>query len=276
MLPPLAVTPPLAPPPPAPPGTLRPPAPRPPLPASPLWALAPGPASKSLMSPVRPHATARASELSTTKGDDSTRPTRWHGSGRGARTGRVVRRSRPLVSALFAVLPALPFSGCGGRSERTLPAAEEPEQCSAGQCTLVWDDCCPPCGDTDPSRYHAVRSEDAAAYFANACPRPHPCPACGVPSPPVVATCTPNGCDVLDLAPDPALACKLDGDCRARTKDCCECGGNLATGNLIAISDEGRYSALVCPPVATCNDCAPTYENAPPARCEGGRCTLRD
>jgi hypothetical protein len=182
--------------------------------------------------------------------------------------------SRQFTTVFLAVLPFLSFSGCGGRSQRTLPAEEEVERCDPGQCTLVWDGCCAPCGGTDTSHYHAVRSENAAAFLAEECPHPPACAACNEPPPPVVATCTPNGCDVLQLAPDPAIACEIDTDCRVRTKDCCECGGNTATSNLIAISNEQRYSDLVCPAAASCDDCLPTYENAPRARCANGRCTL--
>jgi hypothetical protein len=183
-------------------------------------------------------------------------------------------KSRHAMALVLAVLSFVPFSGCGGRSERTVPKAEPLEACDSEQCALAWDGCCPPCGGADPSRYRAVSRSRRAEHQARTCPLPQPCPACSEPFPPIVAACTAQGCELLDLAQDPSIACMVDAECRVRTKDC-ECGGDTSAAGLIAVSDGTRYEALVCAESGGCLDCLPTYESAPKPRCEGGRCTLR-
>jgi hypothetical protein len=185
-------------------------------------------------------------------------------------------RSRLLATLPLAVLSLVPFSGCGGQSERTIPTTTETlEPCDQGGCALVWDGCCPPCGRENASRFRAVSYERRAAAAEETCPSPIPCPACPNESDfPIVAACTPRGCELKNLENDPAIRCTVDANCFVRTKDCCECGGNVHPTNLISRSDEPRFAELVCGPSQACDDCLPSYSGTPPSRCVDGRCRL--
>jgi hypothetical protein len=94
----------------------------------------------------------------------------------------------------------------------------------------------------------------------------------------LIATCDGEHCQAIDLKQDPITECVEDTDCRVRTADCCECGGNMDLYSLIAIavSAEADYAALVCEPDAACPECAPEYPEEASAYCdETGHCDVR-
>jgi len=145
---------------------------------------------------------------------------------------------------------------------------------------LAANDCCGPCGAPQLGDVDAVNEDMLEEHFDEVCPDPNaePCPDCpSAPNPFLVATCDGAHCQAVDLKQDPITECVENTDCRLRTADCCECGGNTDPWALIAIAvdAEGAYSELVCDPDAGCPECAPVYPEEASAHCdETGHCAV--
>jgi hypothetical protein len=75
---------------------------------------------------------------------------------------------------------------------------------------------------------------------------------------------------------EPLTTCIEDIDCRLRTRDCCECGGNMDVHNLIALNERGLsdYPQLVCDPDTGCLECEPLPPTNAVTHCENGRCVV--
>jgi hypothetical protein len=148
-------------------------------------------------------------------------------------------------------------------------------------CTLAIDDCCGTCGRPTLDDYDAILATRSAEHARMVCPDPGavPCPGCAsMDNPNLGAACESRVCVGYDVRQRSLSSCMSDGDCRLRTRDCCECGGATDLGSLIAIRLDGEpaYGALVCPPDASCPECAPIYPAEYEAFCApDGQCDIR-
>ncbi len=147
------------------------------------------------------------------------------------------------------------------------------------ECTLAIDTCCGPCGTPALDDYDAILATASAAHMASVCPMPDPiCPDCAVMvNPSLGATCNEGRCEAFDVRQLPLSACTTDDACRIRTRDCCECGGAIDPGSLIAVRGDARaeYQLLVCDDLA-CPECAPSYPTDLEAYCaDDGHCASR-
>ena len=149
-------------------------------------------------------------------------------------------------------------------------------QCAAaGDCVVTANTCCGVCGRPTLADVTAIPRDQRAAYRDSLCEDGAICPDCAsMPNPHLVPTCEAGVCGVADLEADPMTACTADDDCRLRTQDCCECGGDLGTLVAIRTDAEGDYVAIACGEDVGCPECAPTYPADVTATCEAGRCTV--
>ena len=94
--------------------------------------------------------------------------------------------------------------------------------------------------------------------------------------PTLIATCNAGVCEVVDLQAHSVTECGDPNDCRLRTHDCCECGGDQSMEGLIAInrSGESDFSALVCDSQMGCALCQPLPPANAIADCDMGRCRV--
>jgi hypothetical protein len=152
---------------------------------------------------------------------------------------------------------------------------------STSDCVVVSQSCCGTCGA--PTRGDAIAINRAAdsEHAQLACEDEVGCPACAplFIDPTLVATCRAGACELVDLRRHPASACAQDSDCKVRTPDCCECGGDTEPGRLVGIaaSAERDYAALVCDPDSACPECAPIYPSEVTVECSSaGRCETHD
>jgi hypothetical protein len=147
------------------------------------------------------------------------------------------------------------------------------------QCVVVPESCCGTCGAATPGDAIGVNVTQAGAYRALACEGHAGCPACYVDQDPtLVGTCAAGRCAVVDLEEHAVTACAADEDCRLRTRDCCECGGDATVTGLIAIraDAEAAYVALVCNADTACAECAPIYPDEASAVCtSAGHCAVQ-
>jgi hypothetical protein len=147
------------------------------------------------------------------------------------------------------------------------------------ECILRAASCCGSCGS--PTRADVIALNQAAldAYSNSVCDPAQQCPDCPAPAPDptLIATCQQGQCEVVDLTTSPITACSGDTACVIRTNACCECGGPMDQGSIIAINhDSGAsYAALVCNPDATCADCLPVYPTSVQAVCNSGHCLAK-
>jgi hypothetical protein len=143
-------------------------------------------------------------------------------------------------------------------------------------CTVAPASCCGSCGAATRSDSVGLNRARSDEYRASVC-GDDGCPACfQTPDPTLVPTCAEGICRIVDLQAHLSTSCVADADCRVRTQSCCECGGDTSPGTLVAISDEGSYSSLVCDPDQACGECAPVYPSEATARCTGGYCSVVD
>jgi hypothetical protein len=84
-----------------------------------------------------------------------------------------------------------------------------------------------------------------------------------------VATCATGQCTVVDLYEQSLTACQSQSDCKLRAQACCECGADTSRTGLISIRTdaESEYTALVCEPNPSCDDCVPNYPGDAMAMC---------
>lgn len=148
------------------------------------------------------------------------------------------------------------------------------------QCRVVPESCCGTCGAPTRDDAVAINGAAAAAHSARACEDGVGCPACAplFIDPTLVATCRAGRCELVDLLDHQASACAQDVECKVRTPDCCECGGDTGLGRLIGVSTtaERDYAELVCDEQA-CPECAPIYPAEVTVECNrDGHCETND
>jgi hypothetical protein len=137
----------------------------------------------------------------------------------------------------------VPMGGSGGTSGAAGAAWDSCELTS--KCVVRPESCCGNCGAATRDDIIALNQDYVTAYTTNNCANAD-CPGCYIPSDPtLLATCSSGLCTVVDLLSHPSTQCTDEGDCRIRTKDCCECGGGTDEEHLIAInvSKESEFSS---------------------------------
>lgn len=210
-----------------------------------------------------------------------------------------MRSFRALRLALGAVL--LAYVGCGGDDGTTGDSGQEAGADDAGrdagspdaarpdagelracteddECTVVPESCCGSCGAATRGDAIGVHRDRASAYSGMACSGSVGCPACYMQQDPtLIATCREGQCTVVDLQQHEVTECTGASECRLRTRDCCECGGDSSRGGLIAVRTdaEATYTSLVCAEGAPCPECAPSYPQEAEAICSSGRCEVQ-
>lgn len=182
--------------------------------------------------------------------------------------------SRVLTALLLAACGDGGATGDGGQSD--FFACERSSECS-----VVPQSCCGTCGAPSRGDALAISRASAAEYARGTCADDVGCPACAALfiDPTLVATCRAGTCELVDLQLHAASACTQDDDCKVRTPDCCECGGDTDPGRLIGINAgaERAYADLVCDPERACPECAPIYPREVAVECNSdGHCAARD
>lgn len=182
---------------------------------------------------------------------------------------------------VLTALTLVQASACGGKTDVGSSDAGVGADGGAGtggsagydDCTLSAEclvrpaSCCGSCAAATRGDAIGINQDRASAYVQDKCAGVG-CPACYMEQDPtLVAACRSGRCRVEDIRADDATACTSDSDCRIRTTSCCECGGDTDRAHLVAISDETRFSSLVCEGVEGCPECAPVYPPDVIARC---------
>ncbi len=164
-------------------------------------------------------------------------------------------------------------TGDGGAGAGGSGGSPDYDSCTlSAQCLVRPASCCGACSAATRGDAIGINGDRASAWAEDKCANIG-CPACYMEQDPtLVAACVSQHCSVVDVRDDPATACSSDSDCRIRTTSCCECGGELDRSHLIAISNEARFSSLVCEGVGACPECAPVYPSDVVARCTDHRC----
>jgi hypothetical protein len=148
----------------------------------------------------------------------------------------------------------------------------------SSDCTLIPTSCCGQCGAATRDDSIALPASEVSDYRIDNCGPVVGCPACyQAQDPNLIAACVQNECRVVDVLELQLNACSTDADCRLRTHDCCECGGDQSIEGLISInaSAEGDLVDLVCDPNTACDECAPLPPLDATPICDGGRCLVR-
>jgi len=169
----------------------------------------------------------------------------------------------------------LPRPDCGS-PDAGMPPTPDFRSCSGDDVCVVASESC--CGCLESLEGALGLREDAvSAYYADRCgdvlcaPCPEP------PNPELVATCAAGVCEARDVGALEVTACESDAECVLRSRDCCECGGDITESGLIAIRrDAGAaYMDLVCGGVDGCAGCAPIYPEEFLAVCgDDGHCEV--
>lgn len=156
------------------------------------------------------------------------------------------------------------------------PSCDALGACTASeQCVLARNTCCGTCGLPTLADFDAINGSQRTAHAEDVCPEPTPCPPCiSMPNPNLGASCRAGACEGYDLSTLPLTECAVDSDCRLRTPDCCECGGDVFNPIAIRSGSEGDYLNLVCAIDAACDACMPTYPADQGAACLAGRCAV--
>lgn len=146
-----------------------------------------------------------------------------------------------------------------------------------GDCTLEFNTCCGVCEVPTLDDYDAINADMRHLHRQEVCPEETPCPGCASqPAPWLVATCNEsNTCQGVDIRQMDLTSCTTDDDCRLRTRSCCECGGDTSEFGLVAVSDHGAYTDLVCGQEFACPECVPQYPEEATAVCaDDGHCEV--
>jgi hypothetical protein len=147
------------------------------------------------------------------------------------------------------------------------------------ECVLRSASCCGSCGAPTRADVIAINQATLAAYTTSVCDPNQTCPDCAaMTDPTLVATCQQGQCEVVDLTTSPMTACTTDTACVIRTNACCECGGPMDQGSIIALNHDAgaSYAALVCDPNVGCLDCLPDYSTVPALPvCQSGHCLAK-
>ncbi|MFW5921170.1 MAG: hypothetical protein ACOCUS_04965 [Polyangiales bacterium] len=197
-------------------------------------------------------------------------------------------------AAVLALLFALASAGCGsshgpgdggggrdgggtdgggtdaGHDGGGIDAGDGVRACEVpSDCIVVPESCCGSCGAATRGDAIALAADRADDYRTSVC-EGMGCPACFMQQDPtLLATCNAGVCEVVDLHEHPSAACDSDDECRVRTRDCCECGGDTSRAGLVAIraDGEGDFTSVVCDPMIGCPECAPVYPEEASAVC---------
>lgn len=169
------------------------------------------------------------------------------------------------------------WSACGGRTAGTDGGTVATYDLCAqpSDCLVRSTSCCGTCGAATRGDIVAISVGAANAYAVQACSGSNGCPTCfGVTDARLVATCRAGHCAVVDLATHPSTACAVSSDCRVRTSECCECGGEIDERHIIAVAAGGdpALQAQVCDSDQACPECAPIYPANVQATCDSGHC----
>ena len=143
------------------------------------------------------------------------------------------------------------------------------------ECVVIPESCCGSCGAATRDDIIAINSARSADYGKQVCGEQVGCPACYMEQDAnLVATCRAGRCEVVDLLEESFTECSAASDCRLRTHDCCECGGGVDAGQIIAIRTDGESGLveIICDPQQACPECAPTPPVGFVAECSSGRC----
>ncbi|MCS6797813.1 MAG: hypothetical protein NZ898_04680 [Myxococcota bacterium] len=179
---------------------------------------------------------------------------------------------------LIVLIGALGAAGCA--SSHDPDTGPDVASCTrVSECVLVPRTCCGDCGEPRRGDALALHRDHVEANRREACAGIAGCPPCiASPDPTLRATCEASRCEVVDLQALPLTECSRAEECRIRTKDCCECGGETSRGSLIAIraDREADYARLACDEGAAtaCPRCAPAYPGEAMAGCVEGRCVV--
>jgi hypothetical protein len=183
----------------------------------------------------------------------------------------------------MGALVACVMAACSTQHDVVDPDAGVPgdlQACDVSpECIVVPESCCGSCGAATRGDAIAVNVDRADVYRTVVCEGTGACPACFLQQDPtLVATCLAGQCAVVDLEDHPVTECEHDDDCRVRTRDCCECGGDTSPAGLIALrvgEAEQQYADLVCDPDDPCPECAPLLPEDATAFCSSaGRCVV--
>lgn len=185
----------------------------------------------------------------------------------------------PVAILLFAACgashtPGDAGSADGGRDGGPVDGGDLAACSVPTDCVVVPASCCGSCGAATRGDAIALNVTRANEYRTSVCDGLG-CPACFMEQDPtLIATCQASRCVVVDLYEHAAAACTGDDECRIRTVDCCECGGDITRAGIIAIrrDSEGPFSSLVCDPGWACPECAPTYPSEVVPVCHEGHC----
>lgn len=174
---------------------------------------------------------------------------------------------------------------CEGPRDAGVDARPPPPDYSAcsvpSECALASTTCCGTCGRPSLTDFEAINGLWYEEYYYDvACPdarvAPPPCPECvSEPNPNLVAICTAGRCEGLDIENDPRFSeCASDADCVLRVPECCDCGADTSSYNLVALRSTAieAYLAAVCGPAESCDACLPTYPTDVVAQCASGFC----
>lgn len=196
------------------------------------------------------------------------------------------------ASPLFLLLALPAAGGCGGSvvggnggtgtgasgttGTSTGAGGAAFDLCSGpGQCVLVKNGCCDPCGMPELGDLTAIDGARAGEYAKLTCPEPLPCPACATATNPnLFAYCDGDHCKGADTRTDPVGACTADADCMLRFgTGCCDaCAGDPS--QLTAVNKNSNLASLVCAPGTGCPGCIPAYPPDAVALCQAGHCTV--
>jgi hypothetical protein len=182
------------------------------------------------------------------------------------------------------LLAAALLAACGDDDPGDAVDGGEPDFSScerSSECIVVPESCCGTCGAPVRGDAIAINADAASEYAGRACEDDVGCPACAplFIDPTLIATCRAGRCELVDLQRHAASACTREDDCKVRTPDCCECGGDTDPGRLIGIatSAEGEYADLVCDPERACPECGAIYPTEVTVECgAGGHCETHD
>jgi hypothetical protein len=164
--------------------------------------------------------------------------------------------------------------GSGGAGGGIMPAFNA---CAGpGQCTLVPNSCCGPCGDATLAGLEPVSVDLADEYTTNICPQPSACPCAYTPNADLFAYCDAGTCTGADVTTHAFSECTAAADCRLRMgMGCCEgCAGDAAELVAVASSAALAMSEQLCAPGMGCPACAPIYPSEWKADCVAGHCAV--
>lgn len=159
-------------------------------------------------------------------------------------------------------------SGGGGSSGVSATPCQRNSECIVRAIS-----CCGRCGAATRGDAMAIHVKDAAAYQTEHCSTMD-CPACDQPSDPTLLAVCDGVCKLVDLLTSNVTVCAGAGDCRIRSRSCCECGAEMTESNLLSIREDqnAEFESMVCDPMQGCDGCVPSYPGYAQSKCEDGHC----